>query len=245
MPQHAVVYSVCPDAAPTAIEASNSNACQPPSAAARFWRKWRGEVPKPPSSSPGSSAPYKRQTYFNELLSQWQLQEPPIAQDVERAIVEEYSAGYIDGIYSANLTKNDVNRLLRLVSKRPEFADNAKRLMDKYFEKWRRIRFICTGAVSYGKNAPEWVLAELRHMFFLIQVPFTLRVRRPGRRYSMISYSYLFRRFFELLRIPEVSLAVLAGPLQPALAEKAKHVGAHVLDRSIAVVTAERAVLVY
>ena len=73
------------------------------------------------SSKVVHSAPYSRLTYFNELISQWQMQEPPIPAEDWNLIEQEYnwqtSKERPDRWFDRNhvLTKTEIRRLLRSI----------------------------------------------------------------------------------------------------------------------------------
>lgn len=155
------------------------------------------EVCDPPVATLRStnSAPYKRQTYFSERVSQWRMQEPDIDEDDWLAIETTFFAGKFttDG----KITKEDVRSVLRAVDNKLE--GERPRFVRKYLEKFLTIRYRLSGLPSYGRHADGQIVFELKNLFAQLQVPFDRLVRHRGTRYSFPNYNFVFRRCFDLL----------------------------------------------
>jgi len=149
------------------------------------------------------SAPYKRETYFAERLSQWREQEPGI--DVNDSI-------RIDRIYAelkrdawrdkTRFEKEDCRQLLFMLDQR----HRVKRFVTKYLEKFLSIRHMLCGVPSFGIYITDSLALQLKSMFSLLQAAFTYVVRRPKLRYSFLNYNFVFRRLLDLLGRSELGL---------------------------------------
>ncbi|MGB0548745.1 MAG: hypothetical protein ACPGR8_06385 [Limisphaerales bacterium] len=143
------------------------------------------------------SAPYKRATYFAERITQWCQREPRIDWKVRLTIDRAYRAGRYAARYV--LTKRDVRAIVRDAAAQTQ----TPRFVDKYLEKWLTIRYILTGEPSYGYYFGDVIAPYLKEMFAKLQQPFEQTVRTRRKRYSFISYNFVFRRLFDLLGFPE------------------------------------------
>ena len=148
------------------------------------------------------SPPYKRATYFNELLSQWRCVEPAI----ERSDWENIKAAYTASGYK-RLSKSKVRKLLtkcddaviaHLVAggKSVAFAKSCCWYGKKYYEKWRTIRDRLHGKLSTGRYVPLDVVRRLRMRFAELQPAF--EEWRAGRKVSLSNYPFIFRRLLDL-----------------------------------------------
>lgn len=143
------------------------------------------------------SAPYKRATYFAERITQWCQREPRIPWKTRLAIDRAYRAGRYAARYV--LTKRDVRSIVRNAAAEAQ----TPRFVDKYLEKWLTIRHFLTGEPSYGYYFGDVMAPHLKEMFAKLQQPFEMTVRTRRKRYSFISYNFVFRRLFDLLGFPE------------------------------------------
>lgn len=68
-------------------------------------------------------------------------------------------------------------------------------------EKFLTIRHFLCGKRSEGQRATELLVVHLKSMFAALQVPFANCCVAAGKRYSFISYNFVFRRLFDLLGV--------------------------------------------
>lgn len=152
------------------------------------------------------SAPYKRQTYFAERLSQWQMLEPEIKEDdwikIELAYSQRKHELRRDDGRLAIPTKEFIRSLLRGIDDELQ----KPRFVLKYLEKFLTIRYRLCGVKSFGAEAPGWLIEEMKSMFRQLEIPFDRIVRRRGSRYSFPNYNFVIRRLFDLLGCPNFGL---------------------------------------
>lgn len=148
------------------------------------------------------SPPYKRATYFNELLSQWRCVEPAIERSDWENIV---GAFVISGFKHLNksrvrtLLTNCDNDVVKHLVRTGEDIERAKRCCwfgKKYYEKWRTIRERLVGKLSTGRFLTLDVVRRLRMRFAELQPAF--EEWRAGRKVSLSNYPFIFRRLLDL-----------------------------------------------
>ena len=151
-------------------------------------------VSGPPRRSKSNSAPYKRDTYFAELQSQWRQQEPVIPHKHYERIADAICHVRYDGPFD----KQFVSEVLGFVDDARVKRGRRRKYKKKYFEKWRTIRYYFSGIKSQGVDAPEWVCLRQKELFK--QINHAFRMINDTKRTSMISYPFVFRRINDLLR---------------------------------------------
>lgn len=169
-----------------------------------------------------SGSGYKRCFYFNERCSRWTCVEPKIHDNIWEVIRQET----VDNKHLyGNITANNCNRtligkILRNVKITPELAMKhrskkfkmqpltKKRFYDKYFEKWKTIRWKLTGAKPLLPS--HQLIQKVKELFAAAQEPFERHRHhkkcdgRPncGRYFkcwhNFINYDYTIRIFLQI-----------------------------------------------
>ncbi len=168
---------------------------------------------------------YKRVFYFNERLTRWSCSEPKIAQDIWQLILDEANAKLGDGspkypeLYTG-CNRFLISKVLRNVEITPEMAEahrsrkfrklplTRKRFYDKYFEKWKTIRWKLTGQKPV---MPSYQLVQcMKVLFGAMQAPFEIYRHHKnceGRRrcekyfkcvHNFLNYDLVFRALLQL-----------------------------------------------
>jgi hypothetical protein len=165
---------------------------------------------------------YKRIFYFNERASRWACSEPKIADDIWELIVAEARSTSTKnpekpkypGIRKG-CNRQLIGKILRNVIISPVLAEKhrskkfkkqpltKKRFYDKYYEKWKTIRWKLTGDVPVR---PSHQLVECtKSLFVAMQEPFEIYKHHKscdGRRncqkyfkcvHNFLNYDYVFR----------------------------------------------------
>lgn len=154
------------------------------------------------------SAPYQRVTYWSERISQWRGLEPSIPSDDFRDIQRLYEWG--TNQWGSNpaakwqpkhcLSKEDTRELLWEIDRQRRARGAKPFFVKKYLEKFLTIRLALCGRGSLGLHINDLLVLRLRELFKQLQVPFAQLAARTRRRHSFISYNFVFRRLFDLLR---------------------------------------------
>lgn len=154
------------------------------------------------------SMPYKRITYFNEKLSQWSLDAPPICEDDEKRIFDWWTEHgeplkftveqWWDPIYS----KSIIRAMLAAIDQ--ELVDEGKRprFVRKYFEKWLTLRKDIANVPSHAKYVDDSDRAKLKAMFKRAERIFEERFKDRAGRHSFLNYNFITRRLLELIDVP-------------------------------------------
>lgn len=146
--------------------------------------------------------PYKRVTYFRELLSQWDLRAPPIPEEDEDAIFKWWDKHgrateeqWADPILAKKLVRTILAALDAKLRKRGE----RPRFIRKYYEKWLTLRKHIGGYSSHSK----WLTSEERnlllYMFERAERIFEDQVKRRAGRHSFLNYNFVVRRLLEMI----------------------------------------------
>lgn len=154
----------------------------------------------------GPSAPYRRETYFAERISQWRGHEPAIPDDdfsLIKARYWEFTGQWPSPKqrWARNhvLSKDDCRALLwDLDNERASYTYFVK----KYLEKFLSIRYMLTGHGSRGRKVSDGFVHKLKVLFSRLQPAFAHTVRASRERYSFVNYNFCFRRLFDLLGKP-------------------------------------------
>jgi hypothetical protein len=148
------------------------------------------------------SPPYKRATYFNELLSQWRCVEPAIERSDWSSVYDAFITSgfaYLNKSRVRTLLTNCDNDVVKHLISTGESEERAKRCCwfgKKYYEKWRTIRERLVGKLSTGRFLPLDVVRRLRMRFAELQPAF--EEWRGGRKVSLSNYPFIFRRLLDL-----------------------------------------------
>lgn len=163
---------------------------------------------------------YKRIFYFNERISRWCCCEPRIAPDIWEVIHAEAVTKLPDGNdkypeVRSKCNRSLVGKILRNVTIDPILAEKhrskkfklqpltKKRFYDKYYEKWKTIRWKLTGQTPIR---PSHQLVEtVKTLFLALQEPFEIFKHHEscdGRKqcqkyfncvHNFMNYDYVFR----------------------------------------------------
>lgn len=165
---------------------------------------------------------YHRGFYFNERVSRWACGEPPIDDDIWQIILEETTRnGHIYGTINADTCNRTlIGKILRNVVITKEMALKhqskkfkcqlltKKRFYDKYYEKWKTIRWRLTGAKPLLPS--HQLVNTVKQLFVAAQEPFERHRHhwkcdgRPkcGRYFkcwhNFINYDYTIRIFLQI-----------------------------------------------
>lgn len=168
---------------------------------------------------------YKRVFYFNERLTRWSCCEPKIISDVWELIRDE--AGTLlpsgDKKYpgvNTSCNRALISKILRNVEISPEMAEThrskkfrklpltKKRFYDKYFEKWKTIRWKLTGQKPVMPS--HQLVSCIKVLFGAMQAPFEIYRHHKncdGRRkcekyfkcvHNFLNYDLVFRALLQL-----------------------------------------------
>jgi len=165
---------------------------------------------------------YKRIFYFNERISRWCCVEPRIAPDIWELIHDEALARdpkdatkpKYPGVGTA-CNRKLIGEILRNVKIDPIMAEKhrsrkfkrqpltKKRFYDKYYEKWKTIRWKLTGDVPIRPS--HQLVACVKNIFLALQTPFEIYKHHKscdGRKHcqkyfkcvhNFINYDYVIR----------------------------------------------------
>lgn len=164
---------------------------------------------------------YKRCFYFNERCTRWACVEPKIHDDIWQIIREEASNKQLYGTITAGTCNRAlISKILRNVKLTPEVSIKhkshkfkkqlltKKRFYDKYYEKWKTIRWKLTGEKPILPS--HQLIERVKGLFAAAQEPFERHrhhERCDGRpkccRYfpcwhNFINYDYTFRIFLQI-----------------------------------------------
>lgn len=147
------------------------------------------------------SLPYKRQTYFNERLSQWQCNEPRIPEEDMAAIKQlwdSYAKVAWPDTWAHKPPKERIGAVLTTLDSDLVKDGHRPRFVRVYYEKWLTIRAALTGYRSWGEYASPRLIHALQRDFDRLQSSYDVRYRERFKRHSMISYNFIIRRLLEL-----------------------------------------------
>lgn len=141
------------------------------------------------------SLPYKRSTYFKEVISQWRMREPAIpTHDLDDIYQLHKRRGkhYVIGKQQVRDLLKHLDDELRQLGQDPYYV----RL---YLEKWRTIRYYCTRIASTGARIADYEVYDLTRMFSQIEGPFNRLVASVDKkRQSFLNYNFVLRRLNDL-----------------------------------------------
>ncbi len=160
-----------------------------------------------------NSAPYRRETYFAERISQWRCQEPSInAQDFAhiqeryydftgrwRLASDEHNPEWI---WEQNrcLSKDECRFLLWDIDNSRISIGDCPYFVKKYLEKYLTIRMhLGEGTHSLGLRVSDSFVFRMKEIFAKLQPAFAYTVRSTGVRYSFVNYNFCFRRIFDIM----------------------------------------------
>ena len=136
------------------------------------------------ANMPSNSPSYKRNFYFNERCTRWTCTEPPLPPDVLALVKNEAMDRDKYGDLQLGCSRGVISRILRAVGSKltPAFMEKyrsvkfkkqamtPKRFYDKYYEKWKTIRWSLNGQKPI---IPSRRLVErIKFLFAASQKPF-------------------------------------------------------------------------
>lgn len=167
-----------------------------------------------------NSPSYKRIFYFNERCVRWLVCEPKIAPDIWQLIREEANKKHKYGELKKNLNRKLIGKILRNVVLSPEIQLKhrstkfkqrlltQKRFYDKYYEKWKTIKWKLTGIKPLVPC--HQLVAQVKALFAASQVPFELYRHKEdcdgryncekyfGCQHNFTNLDYAFRMFLQI-----------------------------------------------
>lgn len=168
----------------------------------------------------GDSNSYKRRFYFNERCTRWTLAEPKIHPEIWELVRKEASNAERYPDIRTKCNRATISKILRNVNITPQMAERfksrkfkrqqltKKRFYDKYFEKWKTIRWKLTGVPPV---VPSFALVnQIKALFKACQEPFEKfrhhhkcdgRVRCEKYFkcwHNFVNYDYTFRIFLQI-----------------------------------------------
>lgn len=159
---------------------------------------------------------HTRRNYFNERMSQWQMQEPAIPMDDMDAMVRTYNGGLgpyepADGVLYYDdlaLCKGTVRQIIIDAGLAPK----------KYLEKWLTIR-VKLGAEPHPIPSSE-LIATMRRLFWVLEARWRQNRDTHVGRKSLPNYSYIFRQLLLYISVDEYETHYLWHPVSPGAERK-------------------------
>lgn len=167
----------------------------------------------------GDSNSYKREFYFNERCSRWVMVEPGIDSVMWETIYKEAMRSKY-GDVRKRCNRALISKILRNVKITPQMAEQfrsrkfkrqaltPKRFYDKYFEKWKTIRWKLTGVTPVTPSPA--LVNRIKLLFKACQEPFEKyrhHHKCDGRQrcekyfkcwHNFLNYDYTFRIFLQI-----------------------------------------------
>lgn len=167
-----------------------------------------------------NSPSYRRIFYFNERCSRWLACEPIIHPDIWGLIAKEANDKIKYGNLKKTCNRKQISQILRSVNipEEMQFKHRSKkfkmqlltkkRFYDKYFEKWKTIRWKLTGIKPITPS--HQLVAKVKDLFQASQIPFdTLRHKEIcdgrgdcekyyGCEHNFTNYDYAIRWYLQI-----------------------------------------------
>lgn len=205
-----------------------------------------------------SPSSYKRIFYFNERIARWGCNEPSIEPELLALILQESKKSEYN--VQNGCDRKTISKILRSIVLSEElqikygsckFLKNPlshKRFYDKYFEKWKSLRWYITGEDPIFPS-PQ-LISRVNQLFIATQKPFELfrhanicdgRVDCPkyfNCWHNFINYDFLMRKYLQICDVrygfndsfetfkeefPLVSARIRTEKLRPMWMKIAKH----------------------